>query len=128
MMPSISELLERESTTVDLEPGDFERLIRRRDRKRRNQRIGAMTLAIILALVSFAALTRAFRTAERPADEPTPRPQGIFSAVGGWIAYAYGNREGIWAVNPTRPGHPEEQIQLSERAGDRWRGRAMARS
>ncbi len=25
-MPSLSELLERESTTVDLEPGDFERL------------------------------------------------------------------------------------------------------
>ena len=78
----------------------FDDLGRRRDRKRRNQRIGAGALAIILALVSFVALTRAFRTAERPADEPTPRPQGIFSEVGGWIAY--GNDEGIWAVNPTR--------------------------
>ena len=73
-MPSVSELLERESTTVDLEPGDFERLVRRRDRKRRNKRIGAVTLAIILALVSFAALTRAFGPAERPADEPAPTP------------------------------------------------------
>jgi Tol biopolymer transport system component len=71
-MPSVSELLERESTTVDLEPGDFERLVRRRDRKRRNQRIGAAAVAIILALVSFLALTRAFSTGERPADEPTP--------------------------------------------------------
>jgi Tol biopolymer transport system component len=71
-MPSVSELLERESRTVDLEPGDFERLVRRRDRKRRNQRIGVGVLAIILALMSFVALTRAFRTGERPADEPTP--------------------------------------------------------
>ena len=47
-MPSVAELLERESTTVDLERGQFERLLRRRDRKRRNQRIGAAALAIIL--------------------------------------------------------------------------------
>jgi Tol biopolymer transport system component len=75
MMPSVSELLERASRTVDLERGHFERLLRRRDRKRRNQRIGAGMLAIILALVSFVALTRAFSTTERPADEsPVPTP------------------------------------------------------
>jgi YD repeat-containing protein len=57
----------------------LDRLVRRRDRKRRNQRIGAGALAIILALVSFVALTRAFRSAERPADEPTPQSQsGIY--------------------------------------------------
>jgi Tol biopolymer transport system component len=93
----------------------LERLVRRRDRKRRNQRIGAVTLAIILALVSFAALTRAFRTAERPADQPTPKPQGIFSEVGGWIAY--GNDQGIWAVNPTG-ATPADRIELSERPGE----------
>jgi Tol biopolymer transport system component len=115
-MPSVSELLERESTTVDLEPGDFERLVRRRDRKRRNQRIGAGALAIILALVSFVALTRAFRTAERPADQPpAPKPPGIFSEVGGWITY--GNRQGIWAVDPSRPDDPNSQIQLSTEIG-----------
>ena len=91
-------------------------LIRRREQKRRNQRIGAGALAIILALVSFVALTRAFRTAERPADEPKPKPQGIFSEVGGWIAY--GNEEGIWAVNPTPGSMPTDRIQLSERAGE----------
>ena len=94
----------------------LDRLVRRRDHKRRNQRIGAVTLAIILALVSFAALTRAFRTAERPADEPTPRPQGIFSEVGGWIVY--GNDEGIWAVNPMPGSLPTDRIQLSERPGE----------
>jgi YD repeat-containing protein len=57
----------------------LDRLVRRRERKRRNQRIGAGALAIILALVSFVALTRAFRSAERPADEPTPQSQsGIY--------------------------------------------------
>jgi len=114
-MPNIAELLEREGRTVDLEPGDFERLIRRRDRKRRNQRIGSGALAIILALVSFVALTRAFSTGDRPADEPTPKPQGIFSEVGGWIAY--GDRGGIWAVDPARPDDPDSQIQLSPNSG-----------
>jgi len=93
----------------------LERLVHRRDRKRRNQRIGAGVLAIILALVSFVALTHAFRTAERPADEPSPKPQGIFSKVGGWIAY--GDKAGVWAVDPTHPGDPNDQIQLSTERG-----------
>ena len=96
------------ASTVDLEPGDFERLLRRRDRKRRNRAICAGALAIILALVSFVALTRAFRTAERPADEPTPKPPGIFSEVGGWIALRRQTRTGIWAVDPSRPGDPQQ--------------------
>ena len=51
-MPSLSDLLERECHTVDLEPNSFERLIRRRDRKRRNQRIaaGVVGLAVFLAV------------------------------------------------------------------------------
>lgn len=77
-MPSVAEILERESETVDLERGHFERLLRRRGRKRRNQRIGAGALAVILALASFAALTRAFSNIERPADEPpSPMPEGM---------------------------------------------------
>jgi Tol biopolymer transport system component len=64
-------------------------MLRRRDRKRRNQRIGAGALAIILALVSFVALTRAFRTVERPADEPTPAGLGALAyAVDGDIFVA----------------------------------------
>jgi hypothetical protein len=115
-MPSIAELLEREGRTVDLEPGDFERLIRRRDRNRRNQRIGAGALAIVLALVGFVALTRAFGTAQRPANEtPQPKPPGIFSEVGGWIAY--GDDRGIWAVDPAHPGNQDNQIQLSSKGG-----------
>ena len=57
-----------------------------------------------------------------PVTSPTPSPAsaakefGIFSEVGGWIAY--GNDEGIWAVNPTPRGEPAERIQLSERPGE----------
>jgi Tol biopolymer transport system component len=56
-----------------------------------------------------------------PVTSPTPSPAseakefGI-SEVGGWIAY--GNDEGIWAVNPTPRGKPAERIQLSERPGE----------
>jgi Tol biopolymer transport system component len=70
------ELFERASLRFDPPPGELERLLRRRDRKRRNQRIGAGALAIILALVSFVALTRAFSNTERPADESPLRRDG----------------------------------------------------
>jgi WD40-like Beta Propeller Repeat len=114
-MSDTKQMLQRARDRFEPPENVMSSLIRRRARKRRNQRIGAGALAIILALVSFAALTRAFRTAERPADEPTPKPQGIFSEVGGWIAY--GDKGGIWAVDPTRPGDPNDRIQLSSERG-----------
>lgn len=73
-MPSVAELLERESATVDLEGDHLERLLQRRDRKQRNQRIRAGALAIVLALLTFAALARAFSTKERTGNE-LDRPQ-----------------------------------------------------
>jgi Tol biopolymer transport system component len=81
-MNDTRELLERVGGRFAFPDEAFERLERRRDRKRRNQRIGGGVLTIILALVSFVALTRAFSTSERPADEPTPpahlqQPGGI---------------------------------------------------
>jgi Tol biopolymer transport system component len=51
--------------------------------------------------------------AHSPASEA--KELGIFSEVGGWIAY--GNDEGIWAVNPTG-ATPADRIQLSERPGE----------
>ena len=116
-MPNVAELLERESQAVDLEPGNFERLLRRRDRKERNRRISAAVVAIMIALVSLVALTRAFRSTERPAHEPTPppRPHGIFSEVGGWMAY--GNRWGIWAMDPSHAGDGVSRVRLSAIGG-----------
>jgi dipeptidyl aminopeptidase/acylaminoacyl peptidase len=119
-MPSVAELLERESETVDLEHDHFERLLRRRYRKERNRRVSAAVLAIVVTVLSIMGLMRAFRNVERPATEPTPTPRGIFSDVGGWIVYGplsgkcepwpCANTKGIRAMDPTRR---EGQIQLT---------------
>ncbi len=109
--------LDREAQRFELPPDAFERLLRRRDRKERNRRVSAAVLAIVLTILSIAGMMRAFRSSGRPATEPTPAPvdTGIFSGMGGWIAY--GNAIGIWAVDPERPGHPEAQIRLSTFGG-----------
>jgi dipeptidyl aminopeptidase/acylaminoacyl peptidase len=101
------DLLERALQRFEPQPGLTDRVYRRRERRRRNQRIGAGALAIILALVSFVALTRAFRSAERPADEPTPRPQGILSPDGAHIAYFKGMGDWgniLWVMNADGSG------------------------
>lgn len=51
-MPSVAELLERESTTVDLEGDHFERMLLRRDRKRRNQRVAVYALVGAFAVAA----------------------------------------------------------------------------
>jgi Tol biopolymer transport system component len=121
-MSDTKELLERARARFTPPEGVMESLIRRRTRRGRNRRIAAAVVAIIVALVSFAALIRTFRTVERPASEPTPSaPEGIFADVGGWIASSNDSIKdgplGIWAVDPTRPNDPEARIQLSDRPG-----------
>jgi Tol biopolymer transport system component len=53
--------------------------------------------------------------AHDPTPTPTPAELGIFADVRGWIAY--GNDEGIWAVNPAG-GTPPDLVQLSEHPGE----------
>ncbi len=79
-MPNVADLLSLESETVDLEPGNFERLLRRRDRKRRNQRIGAGALAVVVSLFAMAVLLSAYRSERLPADrsiEPSPSTERV---------------------------------------------------
>lgn len=121
-MADLQTLVHNEMDRAGSPSYSFDDLGRRRDRKRRNKRITAGVVGIIVALLSLATLARAFRGPERPANEPTPSPspQGIFAHVGGWIVYGDWpvSNGGIWAVNPTRPGDPGDQIQLSERGGE----------
>jgi Tol biopolymer transport system component len=120
-MADLQTLVQSEMDRAGSPSYSYDDLGRRRDRKRRNQRITAGVVGIVVALLSLATLARAFRDAERPANEPTPSPslQGIFAHVGGWIVYGdWRVSNGIWAVNPTRPGDPEDQIQLSKRGGE----------
>jgi Tol biopolymer transport system component len=114
-MSDTKQMLERARDQFEPPQDVMGSLIRRRDRRERNRRLSAVALATILALVSLVALTRAFQAAERPANETRPKPPGIFSKVGGWITY--GNPDGIWAVDPTRPDDPNSQIQLSSEEG-----------
>ena len=115
MTSNSHQTLERIARRVPVPEPAYERLLRRRDRKERNRRISAAVIGIAIVLLTFAGLTWVLRSAERPADEPTPRPQGIFSEVGGWITYA--DADGIWAVDPSDPGDREGRVQLSSNGG-----------
>jgi hypothetical protein len=84
-MPRIADVLERESRTVDLEPGDFERLLGRRERKQRNRRIRAGAVGVIVALAAGIILARSLTSDRIPADRPVqPRPA---PAPPGTLAY-----------------------------------------
>ena len=88
-MPSVAELLDRESKTVDLERGDFERLLRRRERKQRTRRLQAGAVAFVVALSTAAFLLRSFAAGPIPADEPIPPSPGALAyAVDGDIYVA----------------------------------------
>lgn len=75
-MPDLASILERESRTVEA-PGDFERLVRRRDRRRRNRRIGAVVIALAISSLAIVGLVRAFGVAERTTPADTPPPTGL---------------------------------------------------
>jgi WD40 repeat protein len=84
-MPKIEDVLERESRTVDLELGDFERLLGRRERKERNRRIRAGALGVIVALAAGFVLIRSLTSDGVPATPPAdPRP---VPAAAGTLAY-----------------------------------------
>jgi hypothetical protein len=73
-MSDIAELLERESRTVDIEPGGFERLSHRRDRRQWNRRIAAAVVALLVVAATVGGLIRAFSSHSIPADKPRPTP------------------------------------------------------
>jgi Tol biopolymer transport system component len=102
--------LERIARRLPVPEPAYDRLLRRRDRKARNRRLSAAVLAIAITLLSITGLIRAFGNSERPATQPTPTPvdRGIFSGMGGWIAY--GDTIGISAMDPERP---EVSVRLS---------------
>ena len=86
-MPRIADVLERESRTVDLERGDFERLLGRRERKQRNRRIGGGAVGVIVALVMGIIFVRSLTSGRVPADPPVqPRPAPA-PAPAGTLAY-----------------------------------------
>ena len=82
-MTEYRDVLEKVGDRAPMPEPAFERILRRRDQKRRNQRIwaGAVGLTATVALVLTLAQVSADRDV-RPVTEPTPLPSN------GWIAYA----------------------------------------
>jgi Tol biopolymer transport system component len=81
-----------------------------------NRRVSASGTGIAMAFLNLACLSWVLGSSGHAAEEPPPpRPPGVFSEVGGWIAY--GDKSGIWAADPTRPGDPSDRIQLSTNRG-----------
>src|SRR3990172_8873187 len=77
-MSNVAELLERESRTVDLDPGDFERLTRRRDRKHRNQRVAAGVLGIAVFALGAIGFVRLLGSEGTPAGDPRSPFEGTW--------------------------------------------------
>lgn len=115
-MTEYRSVLERAGASAPTPDLPLERVLRRRDRKRRNQRIRAGVLGIAIAIAVGWVGVNAIRSASPVPAEPTPRPPGIFMNVGGWVTY--GDRTGIWAIDPAHPGHPADRIQLSPERGE----------
>jgi Tol biopolymer transport system component len=70
------ESIERAAERFKVPDGALERLIRRRDRKRRNQRIaaGAVGIAVFVAAVWVVTTGGSFNRTQQPAIQPTPTP------------------------------------------------------
>ena len=74
--------LEREGARFVQADGAFERLVHRRDRKRRDQRIRAGALGLAIAIAGGWLGVNAIRSTPRePADHPSPTPTWTPSAV-----------------------------------------------
>jgi len=105
-MPELKKLLERADRAVSdlpMRPNGFERLVRRRHRQRRNQRITAGVLGTVVALAAIYAGSSVIHTVTTPAVSPTPTATAsdTFAGVHGWIIYRTGSD--IMAVDPSSP-------------------------
>ena len=123
-MPKIADVLERESRAVDLEQGDFERLLRRRERQQRNRRIRAGAVGIVVALATAAVLLRSMASQHVPADRVTPpKPLGAEVLTGGRDLVTRDPDTGelrtiVRAGSLPRPDH-HESITSAEWSSDR---------
>ena len=93
--------------TVDLEQGDFERLLGRRERKQRNRRIRAGALGVIVALVMGIVLARSLTSDPIPAvilglQRPRRPLRHLLGASAGGSPSNI--RGGVQAVAPDGPG------------------------
>jgi hypothetical protein len=114
-------LLERESRRFIQQDGAFERLRRRRDRKRRNQRIaaGVVGIAVFVAAIWIVTSGASSDRTQAPANEP-PRVnstdaaedvvRGFFAAFGAFdpeaaMTYVADDADLRWIIEPPAPAN-----------------------
>lgn len=104
------ERFERAFELFPMPEPSFDRLLRRRDRKRRNQRIAAGVVGAAVFAPIALAIGIAMRSEPSPADAPTPVvAPNMFADIHGWIAYRSGSQ--IMAVDPA---NPQDTVALDE--------------
>lgn len=117
-MTEYRSVLERAGSNAPQPDLQVEHVLRRRDRKHRNQRIRAGVLGLAIAIaVGWLGVNAIRSTPPVPADHPTPTEGlGIFAPVAGRIVY--GNTEGdrsyLWAVDPSGTSDTTEGPSVAE--------------
>jgi Tol biopolymer transport system component len=113
----VRDFLERMAAEEPVSFVEAEPLTRRaRRRAARTVVVGALGVAAAIAVL-FAGVAE-IRTTPIPAIHPTPTPSadlGIFAPVAGRIVY--GDRQGIWGVDPAAPADPATRVQLTSEPG-----------
>jgi hypothetical protein len=89
--------LERESARFIQTDGAFERLVDRRDRKRRNQRIRAGVLGLAIAIAGAWLGVNAIRSTPRfPAEHPSPTPTPTWPPSSVWSPVREGGDRAVY--------------------------------
>jgi hypothetical protein len=110
-MPRIADVLERESHGVDLEPGDFDRLLDRRERQQRNRRLRSGVVGVVVALASGFFLVRSLTSETIPADPPVePAP----AALSGPLAYDVQGHIHVASMDGSNPVALDDVVALDD--------------
>ena len=117
-MSDLRSTLEHELERLSPPRIPFDQLARRRDRKRRDQRIraGALGLAVAIAM-GWLGLNAIRSTPSVPADDRS-EDLGIFAPAAGRIAYQRmvgGHHVGLFAIDPNAADPVRFQVQLSSK-------------
>ena len=99
-MPEFTELLEGIGQQVSPTPGALEQVARRRDRRKRNRRVSAAALALLIAFASIGYMVVTLRGSGRnggPAgtDRGTITPSNVGQLRVAWRAQDYGERPAV---------------------------------
>jgi Tol biopolymer transport system component len=125
-MSEHTKLFERAAARYEVPNLTTDGLLRRRDRKRRNQRIRAGVLGLVIAIaVGWLGVNAIRSTPPVPADDP--EGLGIFAPVAGRIVYVNGGTDlsvtggtdlgydpGLWAVDPNGPSDKQEGPSVAD--------------